>query len=31
MKVDEDHGWMGPPSPMERQHRLVDQTLCDDK
>ena len=28
MKVDEDHGLVGPHSPMEGQHRVMDQTLC---
>ena len=30
MKVDEDHSWMGPPCLMEGQHRVMDQTLCDE-
>ena len=31
MKVDEDHGQVGPPCLMEGQHRVVDQTLCDER
>ena len=31
MKIDEDYCWVGPPSPMEGQHRVMDQTLCDER
>ena len=31
MKVDKDHGWVGPPSPMEGQHIVMDKTLCDER
>ena len=31
MKVDEDHGQVGASSLMEGQHRVVDQTLCDER
>ena len=30
MKVDDNHGQMGPPCLMEGQHRVMDQTPCDE-
>ena len=31
MKVDEDHDQVGPPSLMEGQPRVMDQTLCGER